>query len=685
MAVPPYDGENIGPVVGVGWTPSCGQAYTLLRFNNLDQLTFPLGYQIENAELIVVPARGYYPPNTSIGLVPIAMVDVEAAWPQSDWDPNIVNWASRPNATTKIPTWNNQDQNTLSADYEKTLYFAATWVLQDGNDGHVRNWLEGGNNYGVELRAISAEPACHEDPNWAGSLLCRFVAIPKTSQWIPDDKTRLSTIDEAWSRDHAFKAGGFALKITYTPPTLQDGVVQLSDVFPTSDPDQLDYLRVWHSYLAPTHTSWVAVGVKGLDRQLKLSSYNYVPAGILNLGAESGGTRQEYPGSTAKLNYLLLPSTADRGIDFMPPNPGDAANSNLEYYRLEARKSVPFQGNPTFTAFSPLYTHTFTMSTQELVRVIDLNLVENTTVKVKISVQSSSVTKNQLSARLYPPNEISSISSKDKYDPDRLRVNSGQSGKWALVIGYEGEDIPGTEVGSVSFQVTVVAWACPSNMNPVDSPCRCEAVEQPDPATPVKVVGPFRIYSENGFESTGTYWQNAIPTTSCKAPFIGWSSGDKERLVMVSGGHIRYITTTQQLWGPNDSIVSLVKFTGGVPDQPPLDLLKYSNFEGYYQDALDPDYGKLVPTSAAIYMNLPLQEDDAPGASLKINVRQDVTHKQRAEGAVTLSRPLELSPAVGVQTLVFNLTWDVQTEGYATTLNHQVTRSGAAIQLMSLA
>jgi hypothetical protein len=631
-AVPPAETDYQGAVVGVGRTPSCGAARTLLRFKNLNQLKLPPGAQIERAELVVAPVYGYYTPWVNGETYPIASVDAQAHWISSDWDPASVTWVSRPWAYTVIDPKNGGASNAMSV-WEPGLrsrsgFEAYRWTLQQGDAGRVRQWLEGGSNLGVQLSATD-ESECDAMP-W-GASYCRFVGIPSGNAW--DDTDRQETASSGLTHNIGYHAGGVMLQIVYTPPALQAGAPQTFNVFPTQP--AAHYLRTYHSFAVPAVvTSWMVVGVKGFS--------GIVPAGSLDLSYQTGAAGEvKSVGARARPNYLLLSPGAGPVIDVHPTDDPPAT------YRIEARHSAQLPGNPTFTPYLDPYTHTFSMFSNELFRVFDLNLVENS--KVSIDVTISPDANKDVEARVYRPVAATHKGSADSRRASSITLGAGEGGKWALVIENADRD---SDSVPYLFQVTLVIRACPPNSNPVPGPCKCELIEAPTlGTTPVRVVGSFRVYAKNGFDTFGDHWTTTSPAAGCVAPLVGWGSSTT-RLIALGGAPVTYYSATQRLEGEAASVVSL--FQPGQAE-PALDVWK-GDFTGYPHSG-PVDYGWLVPAAGVEYLAELLDAPDQAQASIRASVRY-----QRVQGDAQLDRPIEVSPGA-VQTQTFDLTYHVYAEG----------------------
>jgi hypothetical protein len=651
----PTPGDYNVPAVSVGCRPECPGAFrTLLRFGNLP--TLPPGYQVEKAELLVAPVRGYYPPIPGSGMTWWATVETDVHRVLGAWDPSTVYWTNYPpvdpnpldeaQVLAVTPPW------MCAQSGSSPIYWVSRWTLQDGPAGIVSDWLQGIDNYGLDLRAAD-ETHCRIPPFDRD----QFVQIPKAADWRDDDMA----LPPDWLiLSHG---GGFMLLITYTPPTLQNGVpydyVHLPDLPSGGD----DYARTMHAYNLPASSSpWTAVAVKGLQRVTTPTDTLFLAAGNLAIDQVCGGgwTCGQILSSgdfAAEPNYVVIrgdPSARSEMARVHPPDPNAAANADLTHYVVESSSSVPLvAGNPPIVPFD-VYTTTFVMSSTEILRVFDLNLVDNSRVKVELDVDPGGL---KVGARLYHPvasgQTLPKDSSQARKLPDMFEVGSGDGGTWALVLEYQDDVTPERySTNPISYTVNIVVRACPLNSIPIPGSCRCQVVQQPDGGTPYHDVGPYRVYSQDGFEQSPSGEWSTVLGAGCNTPMIGWASGGTNYLTAVAQGPIRfYEPQPLSLSGSSNSLVWLAGFG---PSPPDLVQLWNGYFLGY-PNAGDPDYGDLVPNGLYEYAGtaIPLDKTDAVNAALRVDV-----FWQSGNGSATITRDVETSPGA-TGTFTFGLTWFV--------------------------
>ncbi len=675
--VPPQPGEYQGPTVGVGNSPYCGIVRSLVRFNNLP--TLPPGYEVQEANLTVTPVRGYYPLLTLLnGEV---LQEGSKVWASlyaigQPWDPNTVNWDNQPaidstpfSATGPMFTYLQVLPPVYTQKTGTTVMAGMRWTLQTGPDGLVSKWLQGGDNDGLELRDDEEGPCTSgfDNPD------CHFVAIPRASTWTSDNKSSAATDGYI---NPINSGAGFALSITYTPPAL-DNETPVIHTNPLLLPTQgEDYLATFHSYRPPPSASWMAVGVKGLDEKTSVQQPNlyYEVAGNLGLGYKTvyagAADRVMSAGEDAQTNYLVFPGNASALVDIHPPAPKELrpANANLDTYMVEASQAISLTGNPTF-APNTVITQTFQMSSNHILKVFDLNLVENTRVSIKVIGGTP--------ARVFPPQgslqtPLPQNAGVSMYP--YFKVPAGQGGKWGLVLDYSGPvSHPEWSAQPANLMtITVRIRACSLNAVPTDN--GCEIVNCPV-AADCHTVEPYKICSDAGFDpgSSPGEWTSRMksPGGTPYATCIGWNGGSTDRWVTVNQGPVHFFESGTLLEGSFDSIVSLASFSGGDPQE--MLPLWEENFVGYPNAG--PNYGLLLPMTpeACNYTGLPLGVPDRPHATLQVNVQN-----QYAEGEATLLRPIETSPGL-TGTFNFLLQWQVWAEGYGSGPLYTITpQSGPA-------
>ena len=657
-------GDNMAPGVGVG--NSCFGTRALVKFNNLP--TLPPGYTIQKVELAAAPVRGAY---TYINKKPyFAGAEVEVRRIVTDWSASTVNWDNRPNVYP-VPLGGAQTLSVMAPTLSSShpIYFAQRWTLQTGSSGVFSDWLaDPSQNYGLELRSTD-ESGC--------SQTCDYVVIPKVADWRASDKKTIETFGELFDLT---EGGGFMLLVHYTPPKLADGVPTSYTNMPELPTGGDDYLRTFHAYDLPSiSSSWTAVGVKGLyhspvDTHLLLATGNL----SLRKGCSDGTfcTNVYSQGDYAKQpNYFIHrgnPSTSKVQARVQPPNLQSPDNAALETYVLEASGSNTLPGNPQFSADTVL-TYTYNISSTDVLQAFDLNLVDDTRLSVQVQAFSRHPTTGDyrsmpVEARLFSPTVAGITLAKDKginVNGQKIQIDSGKGGLWGLVVAYPGDvnpffsdpvtisDVP------VSIKINVVVRACAWTAIPTSD--GCTEVPQPDLNTPFKDIGPYRIFSEAGFDPNGCPNGTSTCTTKTKAsngklysPLIAWRAswlaGSTDRLVSVVESPITLYFTNQTIATGGEAW--LTRFSGGSP----ADMFQVA--QAYFTG----DATGILSPANPLYAGLPLSTSDAASAQMNINVQY-----QRAEGSAALARKLETSPG-SLSDFNFNIGWNVQAEGYGSVI-----------------
>jgi hypothetical protein len=670
--VPHDPADDPSAAVSIGAFYGCSSVYR--AFIRFELPTLPPGYVLNKAELMAAPVRGAYVPEPGGYIRASANVEVNRV--TNVWSSGSIGWWTQADATPidgvkQLHVYDSATRNTFYHPYEITR-----WVLPNNM---VNEWLTYPltRNFGLRLRLRS-----QDELNCIGnSGTCdMFVEIPTTMSWSDTDiNTQIAANTQpGFNADH----GGFMLLLTYTPPSLQNGVSRGSNLLPTAESG--DYINTYHKYVGPSSsTSRMVVGVKGVRTDTLASAE--VGAGRFAVGYQTGGASAvRSDPDEAQPNYLLLPaSSSTREFEVFAPQ------GNPHGYRVEARRATTLPGDPTIAAYGDPYTYTFTMNSYDLFRAFDLNLLGDT--KVRVSMTITNIDRRDLDgtvqARAYPPNSQPTSRNTGLATAPYFEVAAGQGGKWTLVLEYTGSTI--TDIGyaraaespepqdgrspafGFDFIVTVVIRACPRLSDFIDNPCKCQEYARPDSDTPYKDVGSFRIYSKNGF-SADTNWQTIIPASGCIAPMIGWNSPtDTTRLVAVGGVPIRYNSGEAGgiLEGDPGSTLALLRFTAGNTFTLGVWAGTYS---GYPKSGAGSNYSYLIPQDSPIYQfESILPSRDRPFTSLKINIQT-----QGAEGAATLTRTVQ-----GAQPFVFGLTFHVHAEGFSSaSFDYDVAKTGGPSQ-----
>ncbi len=674
------------PAGVMGGEESCGELRTLVRFDQLPNL--PPGYVIEKAELLVAPESGYAKNveyvNTggSNGPVPMATMNTSVWEITSPWDPT-VTWGSQPSTGSQVG--NGNLVYTDKAPLPGYPYVVTRINLQTGPTGIVTNWLLGGANYGLEL---SGEECGYGNNQY----FCEAVVVPLAPNWKDTDLQKLDQLYTDPPGEYA-AGGGFMLFITYTAPTLALGEPLVHDVLPTFDKNMA---HTHHAYRLPASGStWTAVGVKGLDQTTYGGDNTLLdPAGYLRLQSYkncpgSGYLIQPSEGDLAlKPNYFLVRGNpADCAVEAWvdPPNPTTPANANLDHYAVQALPSGDLPGNPVFVPYTHITT-TLTMSTSDVLMLLNLNLQANTRVGVRVSATTVvsgtgwTLEVPYLEARVFDPVGANSILVKEfngemvggyvsetPYGMGAFDVGSANGGAWALALDYSGpvkpvfDDPPYTSTVPLNLFLEVEVLACPLDAVPTDG--GCVLVHQPDDLTDYVDVPPFRVFSPAGFDCNGSACQTRPASQTSAAPSIywiaDWNAGQRDRAVVVAdkpvsvNAPVLYLATLGQ--------TRLVQFQSSTPLHM-LQILQKGYSAGVTNPA-DPDYGRLRPDAGALFAGLPLIGADAAGAQMNINV-----DTQAAEARSPLHRDVLTTPGQPLQALNFTLGWYVQAEGYALSL-----------------
>ncbi|MBN1890059.1 MAG: DNRLRE domain-containing protein [Thermoflexales bacterium] len=675
-----HPSDDPAPCIAVGRRPDCPNATqrSLIRFNALPNL--PPGYAIEKAELILTPIRGYY---HVLGGTPVmATADVVVRRVTSQWDPGSVAWGNY--QVDPSPVDGVRALATFAPAYGSSIYMGELWTLQAGAAGIVSDWLDG-QNYGLEL-ALADEGSC------SGNT-CQFIEIPHPSLWPADEMFK----DKPWMWQLS-SGGGIMLFITYTPPTLEDGVpYHYGNDDPPSPPTSgADFARSYHSYNLPASGSnWTAVGVKGLQRKIVgPDDVRLLKAGNLAMDIVCSGNwmcgSDLSQGTFGEPNYVIFrgdPATQGMRARVHPPNYDDPRNAELNRYVIEARSSEPFPGGLLFTA-NTAYTHTFTMRSTELLRAFDLTLVDDTRVWIDVSPS------NWMRARAFQPIGSGFWHLKDSSQArsGAFEVKSGEGGVWGLVLDYRGDALyipslvssasrQASLVDPVTVTVQVKVIACALDAIPDPQTGGCLQVTQPTVITPYHDVGPYRVYAEDGFDPNpaAPAWKTR-KVQNGHAPFVGWAaSGSTQSLVAVNGPiYLNEGAGTLSLSGAK-GLVYLAYFDPP-STTPAMQLIWEGDFHGFPNPA-QPDYGHLrIDFSYPPVYVLPLDANDATSADIKIDVQS-----QLAEGTATLTRQVETAPN-STETFTFLLNWWVSASAYPSnsTLAFQGGPSQASVGSLTL-
>lgn len=620
----------------LGRHPECngGIFRLLLRFSQFPSL--PPGYEIEKAELVAAPVSGYYHSLGTVRLPATAEVGINRV--TSDWwsQPGPVLWNSY-----QVAEQVGEAQSLMATppEYRTAGFSVARFTLQEGNSGLVSRWLQGVDNYGLELH-LTKEAQGTE-----------FVIFPDPPGWSSEDKDTLP--------DYFLFAdgGGFMLWITYRAPTLQDGVTfgfNNQPDLPSYDPANFSFSD--HHYALPASSSaWSAVALKGIDAIIDPGDTLYRAAG--NPRLERGDVKSEGSFDGAS-NYLAIrgdPQWQDPEVEVLPFG---SASTSPDFYVLEARSATPFAGGQQFLP-NTMDTGTFTMSTFELLRVFDLNLSQDT--RVEITATSSLY---DVGVQAYQPQSWLGAFPKDSLvavtqAPIEFLVESGSEGVWGVILDYPGNPNGLEDPYNTTMTVTVGVMACALNAMPVPGE-GCWEPSQPTSSTPCQQVGPYAVYDEENFGyDNGIYVNNGkgvlVRYGSCADANVG------QRLTAITGKvSIKNEVEPYELWGYDSKVYLRYWFDPGNSNDAMTQLLWDDGFEGH-PDVADLDYLYLTPHPFS-KIKLPLADADQNQASFRVYVPE-----QYAEGRATIVRQVETQAETHpglLEAFTFELTWRVYAEGY---------------------
>jgi hypothetical protein len=674
------DPDNGAGVIYIGRSYQWGVTEALIRFDNLP--TLPNGYVVEQADLLIAPYN-YIVGNGSTSITrQIRVWQVTSAW-----DPATVYYLNNDPAIASP----HLDQKYLVTGYKPAFpasaeAFATRFHLQSDPGGLVSGWLSGAvPNHGLLL----------EEPFKPNCLGCKdFAMIYTDPLWTKND---IRNLDPGKPFPLAASEGsGIMLQITYAPPTLALNQPQFNNL-PTFGEI---YADTYHAYLPPSSAStWTAIAVKGLEEVPVNDDVLDQPTGNLRLARgctdpfdSSCAVKTSQGAFTERPNFILArgnPASTDLEAWVYPSNPETPANASLDTYLIDAVPSSSLSGNPTLTPGTRI-TQTVIMSTAEIMQLYNLNLQANTRLGVRVLATANApelggeVEMPFIEARLFPPTTSGNTLVKDKdgqfigghtnfgaYEMGKIKVNPSQGGTWALGLEYFGSvdptigDPPITFNHPITMSLEVVLLACASNAIPALQGCL--TVSKPTISTAFIDVGNFRVFSEAGFNCSGTYCETILPGgPGAVAPAIVWRAdwigGQQDRWVAVAGDPIAFDTASLYFWTNGNTWLAVDPGSG-------VDMLELFSgptmgFPGVNNPG-DPTFARLIPQGSNTYAAPPLSSADA--ANLQINANVD---RQTAEAVTTLTRQVKTS-AAGLEDFTFRLGWEVQAEGYAATLANQ--------------
>ena len=468
-----------------------GPVRTLLRFNQVDQLNLPPQAQLLGGILLVTPYDGYinytsfgeFHPCVSTRLHPITQA----------WTPATVNWGNQP----AIGAAFNSSSTSYAGRNDPPLCFrpepysfknsGTKYLLQDGPNGIVTDWISGGTNLGLELRATPAEEnGC--DYRYG----CDFVQMPKRSVWPRADRDLRFDFDF-----EAPEGAGFMLIIRYKAPTMVNNVPFKYDS-PVPIPPKFeneDFHRTRHHYTlpAPTGSPWVAVSAKAFAKSIsvygneKVGLFSYPfwaqKSGTSMMAAAADATQQaatvspqatqlafqpayafpiavatescsnanceirsEGGGNQDGSNFIMLKAGAANGRE-LRVDPV-AANPSLAQYAVEASWStaLPAVAAEDVTSTGVKILYTTTVSSGNIVQAFHLDLPQNVQLRIATSVTVSGLEIPTTSAvtHLFPPTRDSYAKSQSHPQAGGEKVilspiPVGAGGTYGIVVELPGD------------------------------------------------------------------------------------------------------------------------------------------------------------------------------------------------------------------------------------------------------
>jgi hypothetical protein len=658
----------------VGVASTCpGNAFRLLIFFQ-DFPTLPHGAQLSGAQLLVAPTYADdYPYYETLGWSS-TLETVRVRHVTSPWDYENVHWGDY-----------QVDEEASDVEYlwvappserdPDAPYYMSAFDLKLAK---VNDWLNGVNNYGVELSLVDEDCVVNARCN-------TMFRIPGFPAWATEDKEKIPASKS--------KGGGFMLALTYTPPTLTEGAPIDSDLPSYNPPGAAvdTYGFSGHSYYLPDGPGhWEAAAVKGLVFESRAGDIRVLRSAgnpLITSGAQrSGGVFSD------QSNYILSPGGATVAVE-----PFDLENSSRDptFYRIEADSAQPFKEGTIFEAGTVL-SETVAFSSTEILRLYDLNLVGGTQVSIVTDFSPPGT-----NVRLFPPSVGSTARPKSTFSAQSApilnkKIGTTSAGIWGLAVEWPKDVSCGTESGSPNCPPTArpageAGAAAPLGDNPpftitgtitvaacaqgdIFTGSACRHVDKITIGTPCETVGNYSVYSPLGeFTPDGSEL-----LTAGDLAYIGPGGcpATADRLAVVTGGPVRVsaLAVIYDSASTYEAVVSLAKWGAGLRAEAIFSLWQ-GGFLGY---PTDPDLnGWLIPLIVDP-INLPLNNPDRVNLDMKIDLEN-----QSAEYTTILHRAvaaLEATDPNGQQEYSFDLAWSVQAEGYSTTAySHEVTyQSGLA-------
>jgi hypothetical protein len=570
---------------------------TLLRFSNVNQLNLPPGSELQGAILLAAPTDAVV--NQVGGSIYNTCVNTQLHRVTGGWDHNSVNWGNQP-SVDNAPYQSSSTSYAGRTDpplcfypvtYQYSGYSGTKWLVQNGASGVVSDWLAGGANNGLELRARpDLEGGC---PNGQ----CQFVRIPKQGVWSPSDR------DQSFGNDfELMKSGGFMLIVRYRGPALPNNTPYSytpGSIPIPPKPNDENFHRTRHVYRLPASTGspWLVVGAKGFRKNVifydvqkqGLFSYAYWTQrlGDAAVAEVQDATTSSYAfplavapescttaacetrsegGNAAGSNFILMSAGnvagRDMRIDPLPPN------AKLEQYAMEASWSTQLDPDPITTEDvgdnGVRRVYTVTVDSGHIVQAYHLALPENVrmSLSTQVVVPGLSVPTASAITHLYPPGNglfpktqnhkvINSGETVRTYVPpglggdhavvlelpgdktafDRCSGNVDSSTYCYLTPGPPGNEPADREPKDRTLQVVLTLQVCPVNGIPTDT--GCALVVKPDwsQTNLWRAVGPYRVWSPSGF-------QDCIGTANaeCSRRYVGEIGKSTEYASVITWG-----------------------------------------------------------------------------------------------------------------------------------------------------
>ncbi len=620
-----------GSAVAIGRNPQCAGVFrALVRFDTETFPTLPVGATIQNLELFAAAAGGYFRTFSAPGYTPVrssAAATVEVRQVMDDW-----GWTSYGGVQ-----WGSYQTSGALGTSESFLVLPPENGSGRGFPVHfslpssVYNAWVNGQNFGLELRL--------DDETWYCADCGNFVEIPDPPNWTGEDTDTNPT-------NLYPDGGGFMLVINYQTPELQEGITYGYDPDYPLPTDRAGTAFTDHQYGLPDiSTSWSAVAVKGIW-----------PLGFIKAAGHPRLRVDNYltPATSSASNYMMMRGNPGNEVveipAFQPTNGDELAPTE---YIMEVRAAEPLNnGNPIQPGQTVNYS--FEMSSREILRVFELNLVEGSNVRVQVQGLG------MLKSRLFPPAEAFHVFGKGYLDAvttakPLMPVESG--GLWGLVVEFPGNPSE-SETGAIyTISVNLQITACNAGVEITDQGCWQDPV--PTAAMFCAPVGPYWIRSEEAFlqdPDTLEYYNTSLGVT------LGWgtcSSAIGTRWMLVTN-EIRFKNQAPYSlnWDDGNNVSLVYKPGSGSKEK---QWFWYGGTEGNPNPS-DANYGYLLPEGylPREYQALPLDETDAAQATLKINVQL-----QQAEGQADIIRQVETRPESlpGVlETFTFSLEWTLQAD-----------------------